>query len=182
MKFRSAGDNPIFAEQPTVNQVKVIAPQRLRSPFWRIVILTAMVSPLAIAVWVERGGRSFPFPPCLFQWAFGFPAPSCGLTRAVLALATGDWARSLSYHLFGPAFVLLAVALTLSTTTELITRRSLAHWYERIWQSRVTFAIIGLYVLYYGLRLWVRYAPPTLPWGLGETALWQQFVAGAIAL
>jgi len=81
MKFRSAGDNPIFAEQPTVNQVKVIAPQRLRSPFWRIVILTAMVSPLAIAVWVERGGRSFPFPPCLFQWAFGFPAPSCGLTR-----------------------------------------------------------------------------------------------------
>jgi len=83
---------------------------------------------------------------------------------------------------FGPAFVLLAVALTLSTTTELITRRSLAHWYERIWQSRVTFAIIGLYVLYYGLRLWVRYAPPTLPWGLGETALWQQFFAGAIAL
>jgi len=129
-----------------------------------------MVSPLAIAVWVERWGQSFPFPPCLFQWAFGFPAPSCGLTRSVLALVAGDWSRSLSYHLFGPAFLVLAVALALAITTELMTRRSLAHWYERIWQSRVTFT------------LWVRYGSPTLPWGFGETTLWQQFVAGAIAL
>lgn len=159
-----------------------IAPQRLRSPFWRIVILTAMVSPLAIAVWVVRLGQSFPFPPCLFQWALGFPSPSCGLTRSVLALVSGDWARSLSYHLFGPVFVGLAVAIALAILTELVTRRSLAHWYQRVWQSRATVGMIGLCGLYYGLRLWVRYAPPTLPWGLGDTALWQQFVAGAIAL
>ena len=165
-----------------MSSAETIAPRRLRSPFWRIVILTAMVSPLAIAVWVTRWGRSFPFPPCLFQWALGFPSPSCGLTRSVLALVSGDWARSLSYHLFGPVFVAVAVVIALAITAELLTRRSLAHWYERVWRSRATVGIIGLCGLYYGLRLWVRYAPPTLPWGLGDTALWQQFVAGAIAL
>lgn len=162
--------------------IETIAPHPLRSPFWRIVILTAMVSPLAIAVWVGRWGRSFPLPPCLFQWALGFPSPSCGLTRSVLALVSGDWARSLSYHLFGPVFVALAIAIALASVTEMLTRRSLAHWYERVWQSRATVGMIALCGLYYGLRLWVRYAPPPLPWGLGDTALWQQFVAGAIAL
>lgn len=161
---------------------EAIAPRRLRSPFWRIVTLTAMLSPLVIAVGVGRWGLSFPFPPCLFQWALGFPAPSCGLTRSVLALASGDWARSLSYHLFGPVFVVVAIAIALSTTAELVTRRSFAHWYQRVGQSRATVIIIGLYVFYYALRLWVRYTVPSLPWGLGETAIWQQFMAGAVAL
>ena len=79
-------------------------------------------------------------------------------------------------------FVVLAGAIALSTTTELITQRSLAHWYQRLWRSRAPVILFGLYVSYYGLRLWVRYTLPSLPWGLDETIAWQQFVAGAVAL
>ncbi|MEM9769039.1 MAG: DUF2752 domain-containing protein [Cyanobacteria bacterium P01_D01_bin.71] len=155
---------------------------RLRSPFWRIVTLATLLSPLLIAVSVSRWDLSFPFPRCLFQWAFGFPAPSCGLTRSMLALAAGDWSQALNYHLFGPIMALLALVLTLSIVAELVTRRSWAYWYERVWRSRTTWMVVGLYMLYYGVRMWVRYAAPSLPWELGETVMWQQFVAGAIAL
>ncbi len=159
-----------------------IALPRLRSPFWRIVTLTTLLSPLGVALGVSHWGLDFPFPPCLFQWLLGFPAPSCGLTRSVLALAVGDWPRSLSYHLFGPIVVALVGMLSLCTTAELITQRSLANWYRRLWRSRTTVILVGAYVAYYGLRLWVRYTLPSLPWGLDDTVAWQQFVAGAIAL
>lgn len=162
--------------------VVAIAAPRLRSPFWRSVTLAAAISPLLIAVGVSRWELDFPFPPCLFQWALGFPAPSCGLTRSVLALAAGDWVKALSYHLFGPVLVLLAGMLTLSTAAELITQRSLAVWYQRLWRSRATVVLFGGYVMYYGLRLWVRHTLPTLPWGLEDTTVWQQFLAGAVAL
>ncbi|WP_165390106.1 DUF2752 domain-containing protein [Leptolyngbya iicbica] len=163
------------------DQPVAVLPQ-LRSPFWRIVTLTTFLSPLAIAIAVSQWGLRFPFPPCLFQWAFGFPAPSCGLTRSVVALMAGDWSRSLSYHLFGPVFVVLATALTLATSFELVTRRSLVHWYEGLWRSRSAVLLLSLYVMYYGLRLWIRYTLPSLPWGLDDTIAWQQLVAGAIAL
>ncbi|MEM6839820.1 MAG: DUF2752 domain-containing protein, partial [Cyanobacteria bacterium P01_C01_bin.120] len=153
---------------------------RLRSPFWRIVTLVTLLSPLLIAVGVGRWGLSLPLPRCLVQWALGFPAPSCGLTRSLLALAAGDWSKALSYHLFGPPIALLALLLAVSMATELITQRSWAHWYGRLARSRPAVAMIGLYVLYYGLRMGVRYGTPSLPWGWGETALWQQFVSGAI--
>ena len=168
--------------QSGAGQVTIAWP-RLRSPFWRIVTLTTLLSPLMIALGVSRWGLDFPFPPCLFQWFLGVPAPRCGLTRSVLALVAGDWSRSLSYHLFGPVMVVLAVVFTLCTTVELITQRSLAHWYQRLWQSRTTVIFFGVYVVYYGLRLWVRYTTlPSLPWGLDNTLAWQQFVAGAVAL
>lgn len=160
-----------------------IALPRLRSPFWRIVTLTTLLSPLMIALAVSLWGVDFPFPPCLFQWLLGFPAPSCGLTRSILALVAGDWPRSLSYHLFGPIVVALAGVFSLCTTAELMTQRSLAQWYRRLWRSRTTVLLVGAYVGYYGLRLWVRYTLPSpLPWGLDETIAWQQFVAGAVAL
>ena len=182
MKLLSRLRFPYRGQQIERNRQSIATLPRLRSPFWRIVTLATFLSPLAIAVGVSHWGLRFPFPPCLFQWAFGFPAPSCGLTRSVLALMTGDWSRSLSYHLFGPVFVVLATALILATSFELITRRSLARWYERLWQSRPAVILLGLYVGYYGLRLWIQAAMPAVPWGLDETIAWQQLVAGAVAL
>ena len=165
-----------------VTSVRVTGRLRLRSPFWRIVTLATFLSPLAIAVGVSHWGLQFPFPPCLFQWAFGLPAPSCGLTRSVVALMAGDWPRALSYHLFGPVFVVLATTLTLATSFELITQRSITDWYERLWRSRATVILFSLYVAYYGVRLWIRYTLPSLPWGLDDTIAWQQLVTGAMAL
>ena len=156
---------------------------KLRSPFWRLVTLTAIGLPGLIAVAVTQCGWAFPFPPtCLFQWMFGFPSPSCGLTRAVLALAEGKWQLALSYHLFAPVIVAIAIAVAIATLLELLTRRSFATLYARSLQYSGTKGLLILALVYYGLRLWARYMQPTLPWGLNELALWQQFVAGAIAL
>jgi hypothetical protein len=45
---------------------------------------------------------------CGFHWLTGLPCPLCGLTRAVLALAKGQWAAALHFNALSPlAFAML---------------------------------------------------------------------------
>ena len=155
---------------------------RLRSPWGRWGAIAAGGAPIVIAGVVGRGGLPLPLPPCLFQRVVGFPFPSCGLTRSFLALARGDWATALTYHLFGPVLVAALVALVAIATVELLTQRSHQRLYQAILHPRLMLPFTLLFLAYYGLRLWVRIAPPVLPWQLADTALWQHLVAGAIAL
>lgn len=39
-------------------------------------------------------------PTCTFRAAFGFPCPSCGMTRAGLALAHGEFFQAFAHHPF----------------------------------------------------------------------------------
>ncbi|MGH7491808.1 MAG: DUF2752 domain-containing protein [bacterium] len=47
-------------------------------------------------------------PPCWFHTLAGLPCPTCGATRATLALARGDWLTALHWH---PLAVLVFVAV-----------------------------------------------------------------------
>lgn len=49
-------------------------------------------------------------PNCTFHAAFGFPCPSCGMTRAGLALAQGDFFQAFAHH---PLFVISIGILSL---------------------------------------------------------------------
>ena len=166
---------------PWRSQALRTAPQ-LRSPLWRWGAIAAMGTPLLVAVGISQGGLSLPLPPCLFQAVLGFPAPSCGLTRAFLALAQGDWQLALSYHLFAPLLMALAAAIVLISVGELITKRSWLALYRRWLPPSTTLPLIALFLGYYGLRLWARYTLTSLPWGLEETVIWQQFLTGALDL
>lgn len=48
--------------------------------------------------------------PCPVAHALGVPCPGCGLTRATVALMTGDWRTALALHAYAPV-VLLALSL-----------------------------------------------------------------------
>lgn len=52
-------------------------------------------------------------PPCLLKTATGIPCPSCGLTRATLAMIRGDWFASLAFHPLGIVFAAEVATLTL---------------------------------------------------------------------
>lgn len=54
--------------------------------------------------------------PCAFRQVTGIPCPGCGLSRALAALARGDWHTVIAFHAFAPLFaaaglLLLATAL-----------------------------------------------------------------------
>lgn len=152
---------------------------------WVILILCLM--PIGGA-FVYNWGFRLTEGKCLFQRMFGFPSPSCGLTRSFMAIARGDFATAFSFHAFGPlifgAFLLTAGHLAV----ELMTGRSFTPWYRRIFRFPVLPISLGiLFFAYYGLRLYVRYhagelAEFDLAGFITQTAIWQGLVTGAKAL
>lgn len=54
-------------------------------------------------------------PACTFRAALGLPCPSCGMTRAGLALAQGEW---LTAFAFNPLFVISIGILSLWSATQ----------------------------------------------------------------
>jgi hypothetical protein len=62
---------------------------------------------LAALVWVTVPAKP-PLQLCGFHWLTGRPCPLCGLTRAVLALAKGQWTAALHFNMLSPlAFTML---------------------------------------------------------------------------
>ncbi len=47
-----------------------------------------------LALLLSAGG----FLPCLFRWAAGIPCPGCGMSRAYLALCSGDFRQAFFWH------------------------------------------------------------------------------------
>jgi len=54
---------------------------------------------------------------CLFYNASGIHCPGCGITRAVVSCAHGDWVHGVSYHPLGPVVLALLFCLTLAKMT-----------------------------------------------------------------
>lgn len=110
-------------------------------------------APVLGAVLVSQG-TPLPLPACPLRHLTGIPCPTCGMTRSFVALAQGDLAGAIDYHLFGPVlFVGLIVALV-HIMLELRAGRQMRGWHTHlltrpalIWLGGVSFG--G----YYGWRL-----------------------------
>jgi hypothetical protein len=74
------------------------------------------------------------FPLCGFHWLTGRPCPFCGLTRAMFALAKGQWAGALRFNLLSPVACAMLLSLFRSGPVR-----------NRLWTGGLSaFAIYGL--------------------------------------
>lgn len=82
----------------------------MRFPFRRIPLEWWIYAALALLV---LAGILLDQPLCPWRRFLGIRCPGCGMTRAFLALARGDWAAALHFHPLSPlaALVLLGLAL-----------------------------------------------------------------------
>jgi hypothetical protein len=63
--------------------------------------------------------------PCLFHALTGIPCPSCGMTRAFLALSHGRFHEALDLHLASPCVYLAAWVILVLSTLQLLRGRDL---------------------------------------------------------
>ncbi|MEM9447852.1 MAG: DUF2752 domain-containing protein [Cyanobacteria bacterium P01_E01_bin.6] len=148
----------------------------------RWVTLGACVMPLGGAYLYNWGFR-LSEGPCLFQQVFGFPSPSCGMTRSFMAIARGDLATALSFHAFGPLMFAAFLATAVHASIELIAQRAYVPWYKKIFNRPIIPLSVGFFfVAYYSLRLYVRYSSGNFHGSVFHTALWESLVTGAKAL
>jgi hypothetical protein len=92
--------------------------------------------------------------PCAFRGATGLPCPGCGLTRAFVALARGEWGASLAAHAFAPVFAVLLVAVSVAALLPRRRREAFAALAER-WErrTRASALLLAALLLYWLARL-----------------------------
>ncbi len=111
--------------------------------------LSLALLPLVGAVAYARGLPHIPWA-CPLRSLTGVPCPTCGMTRAFVALASGDLAGAVQHHAFAPV---LAVGFGFIA----------GHWLQELRQNRrlplpkgslaLGWSLLTANVVYYGLRL-----------------------------
>lgn len=104
-----------------------------RTHVWRISAIALCI----LAIWLLDIG-------CPFRYLFHIPCPTCGSTRALLALCRLDLPAYLAYQ---PFSLPLVAAVWLMLHVSLFPRKG------RRWVYGVVFAVAGGNFLYYILRL-----------------------------
>jgi hypothetical protein len=99
----------------------------------------AVTAAAAAQVALVRAGA--PSWPCPVLHALGVPCPGCGLTRASLALASGDWRAALALHAFSPVLVVALATIAASALLPEGPRRSLVSGVE-ILERRARLSLI----------------------------------------
>lgn len=98
--------------------------------------------------------------PCPILHGTGVPCPGCGLSRAIVALLSGEWAQALTLHAFAPlvllALVLIAVAAALPARRRASFVRAVAYAERRTGLTGL--ALVGL-LIYWAARLALLPAP-----------------------
>ncbi len=111
--------------------------------------LSLALLPLVGAVAYAQGLPHIPWA-CPLRSLTGVPCPTCGMTRAFVALASGDLATAVQQHAFAPV---LAVSFVLIA----------GHWLRELRQNQrlplpkgslgLGWSLLGASSIYYGLRL-----------------------------
>lgn len=91
---------------------------------------------------------------CPIRSALGIPCPGCGLSRAIAALAHGDWQKALTIHAFAPISVIVLAILLVAIFLPKSARIRLGNRLEKIErQSRITALLLSASIIYWLVRL-----------------------------
>ena len=121
----------------------------------RVLILWFAFTLFLVTVWLVTG--TF----CLFRGTFGFPCPGCGMTRAGLSLAQGEWMLAYFYH---PLVFLLPVAIIYAVFWR--------HYAKKAWRDGQLFwLILGVVVIGLYLFRMINRFPHTQPMTMNPEAL-----------
>lgn len=103
-------------------------------------------------------------PLCGFRYLTGSPCPFCGMTRALFALAKGDWAGALAFHALSPLVFGWLAAVTLVSLIQLVRpgiRGRLPAW---SWLAMaVLFLVFGLLRIFNGTPVYAQAAETAPP-------------------
>lgn len=91
---------------------------------------------------------------CPFLQVTGLPCPGCGMTRSCSSLLRGDLAGSLSWHLFGPLFLLIGLTGFTGSLLPQPHRSYFAGWLL-LWDRRLRFTpLLFAGLIIYCLTRW----------------------------
>jgi hypothetical protein len=77
---------------------------------------------------------------CGFHWLTGRPCPLCGMTRALFALAKGQWAEAVHFNALAPLGFAMVFALFWP-----------GRWRERLWTGgAAALAVYGVWRVFAG--------------------------------
>jgi hypothetical protein len=100
--------------------------------------------------------------PCAFRATTGRPCPGCGMSRALAALARGDWGAALFLHAFAPLFAAAGLLLLVAAVLPAERRACLAHRVAAVESaSGAAVWLGGAFMVYWLVRL--LYTPLTPP-------------------
>lgn len=115
-----------------------------------IPIFIALITLLGFAVFSDTGI-------CVFRWTTGLPCPSCGMTRAYLALFSGDIKTAFLMH---PLFWLVPVIIGLIAYSQ----------YKKIHFTKIYIIIGIIFIAVYIVRMIVLF-PNTYPFDYEYSSL-----------
>lgn len=111
--------------------------------------LTALAAAQLGAVYAGLGGW-----PCPLRSFAGVPCPGCGLSRAALALARGEWGESLTAHAFAPVLMPALAAVAVAALLPRRQREAFAGFAERLERrTRASAFLLAAFFLYWSVRL-----------------------------
>lgn len=91
---------------------------------------------------------------CPMRYGLGVPCPGCGLSRALQALAIGNWQQAIALHAFAPLVALMLGVIGLAAVLPNPGRLRLINHIER-WEQRTKLVWLmgGGFLIYWFIRL-----------------------------
>jgi Protein of unknown function (DUF2752) len=126
---------------------------------WNLLKLSLLVAPVTAVSWLS------PLPTtgwwsCPIRRATGCPCPTCGMTRAFLAIGHGEWSEAWHYHAFSFGVFAGCVLVGSHAAAELAWNRSISTAYPKFLTQPVWYLGLGItYFLYYFYRLHYQLIP-----------------------